>query len=488
MAVREYVGARYVPLFADEPWTNTVEYEPLTVVLHNGDSYTSRQYVPVGIDIDNKAYWAETGNFNAQYNQVKTTANAALFLANESLKKFPNQASIDVTGLKFGETIYIEGAREKNDGGCGAFEYSNTADTSVFSINKGSYFLNAVSVPVFNVGCIGTVNDGSTDNTAIVNAWAENVEKPVVCVFPTGCLFNPQGLSKLPVGSVAMYNQIVKDGNYTWNSETFLRISTESNDLANVFSSTQAPNIWLHNTGDVDSTSSKLGRASIYFASGWEAGGLPDRCMRIGGTWNSENKEYYQLTIGDHEKSVAHVNENGFATVGSLNPRSSTLCVNNNITNSGRLLELINNNDSVADIMIINSNGHNINLRSLADGGFYLRNDTNNIARLTSGNGLSSLMPIETLGCTVSGNVVTPLSYPNAFIKQTVDIKTIELPAFFTLSANSATIITLIFEVAGATVSSGGNISITDTFTSTVGSTIKLYKRNALSANWIVLS
>ena len=27
MAVREYVGARYVPLFADEPWTNTNEYE-----------------------------------------------------------------------------------------------------------------------------------------------------------------------------------------------------------------------------------------------------------------------------------------------------------------------------------------------------------------------------------------------------------------------------------------------------------------------------
>ena len=97
-------------------------------------------------------------------------------------------------------------------------------------------------------------------------------------------------------------------------------------------------------------------------------------------------------------------------------------------------------------------------------------------------------MPIETLGCKVRGNVVTPLSYPNAFINQTVDIKTIELPAFFTPAANSATIITLIFEVAGATVSSGGNISITDTFTSAVGSTIKLYKRNALSANWIVLS
>lgn len=66
MAVREYIGARYVPIFADEPWSNTVEYEPLTIVLHDGNSYTSRQYVPVGIDIANEDFWAETGNYNAQ--------------------------------------------------------------------------------------------------------------------------------------------------------------------------------------------------------------------------------------------------------------------------------------------------------------------------------------------------------------------------------------------------------------------------------------
>lgn len=65
--VRQYVGARYVPVFADPPeWSDTIGYEPLTVVLHEGNSYTSRQSVPVGIGIDNTAYWAETGNYNAQ--------------------------------------------------------------------------------------------------------------------------------------------------------------------------------------------------------------------------------------------------------------------------------------------------------------------------------------------------------------------------------------------------------------------------------------
>ena len=65
--VRQYVGARYIPLFADPlEWSNTRGYESLTVVTHEGNSYTSRQSVPPGIDIGNTVYWAETGNYNAQ--------------------------------------------------------------------------------------------------------------------------------------------------------------------------------------------------------------------------------------------------------------------------------------------------------------------------------------------------------------------------------------------------------------------------------------
>ena len=63
----KYVGARYVPLFAEPiEWNNQSTYEPLTIVLHEGNSYTSKQYVPVGIDISNEEYWAQTGNYNAQ--------------------------------------------------------------------------------------------------------------------------------------------------------------------------------------------------------------------------------------------------------------------------------------------------------------------------------------------------------------------------------------------------------------------------------------
>ena len=72
MATTQYIGARYVPLFAEPiEWVKTQQYEPLTIVTHNGNSYTSRQFVPTGIEITNEAFWALTGNFNAQVEQYR---------------------------------------------------------------------------------------------------------------------------------------------------------------------------------------------------------------------------------------------------------------------------------------------------------------------------------------------------------------------------------------------------------------------------------
>lgn len=72
MAVTQYIGARYVPLFADPiDWDSTKHYEPLTIVYHQGNSFTSKQFVPTGIDITNTDYWALTGNYNAQVEQYR---------------------------------------------------------------------------------------------------------------------------------------------------------------------------------------------------------------------------------------------------------------------------------------------------------------------------------------------------------------------------------------------------------------------------------
>lgn len=72
MATTQYIGARYVPLFAEPlDWDKTNTYEALTIVYYGGNSYTSRQAVPKNIDISNTTYWALTGNYNAQIEQYR---------------------------------------------------------------------------------------------------------------------------------------------------------------------------------------------------------------------------------------------------------------------------------------------------------------------------------------------------------------------------------------------------------------------------------
>jgi len=76
IGTRQYIGARYVPIFGrkDETsieWDNSAPYEPLTIVLYQGNSYTSRQFVPSGVNILNQDYWASTGIYNAQVEQYR---------------------------------------------------------------------------------------------------------------------------------------------------------------------------------------------------------------------------------------------------------------------------------------------------------------------------------------------------------------------------------------------------------------------------------
>ena len=75
-ADHKYIGARYVPILgrrgeSSTAWDNSAPYEPLTIVTYQGDSYTSRQYVPAGVAITNTDFWTQTGSFDAQVNQLQ---------------------------------------------------------------------------------------------------------------------------------------------------------------------------------------------------------------------------------------------------------------------------------------------------------------------------------------------------------------------------------------------------------------------------------
>lgn len=104
MSVREYVGARYVPLFAEPlQWDITKTYEPLTIVLNQGNSYTSRQYVPAGIQIGNTDYWALTGNYNAQIEQYRQEVSQLSNRVDISIKVFETVEDMAAANLKIGE-------------------------------------------------------------------------------------------------------------------------------------------------------------------------------------------------------------------------------------------------------------------------------------------------------------------------------------------------------------------------------------------------
>lgn len=77
MATRQYVGARYVPKFANPiEWDAERIYEPLEMVTYLNNTYTSKKPVPQGIEITNKEYWVITGNYNAQVEQYRQQVEA----------------------------------------------------------------------------------------------------------------------------------------------------------------------------------------------------------------------------------------------------------------------------------------------------------------------------------------------------------------------------------------------------------------------------
>ena len=84
MSQLQYIGARYVPKFYENPntgdmtWKSNVNYEALTIVKYNDDTYTSKKPVPssVGNPAANSDYWAKTADFNAALQNLQQELGA----------------------------------------------------------------------------------------------------------------------------------------------------------------------------------------------------------------------------------------------------------------------------------------------------------------------------------------------------------------------------------------------------------------------------
>ena len=72
MTTTTFKGARYITKFADPiEWDATRAYEAIESVQYNGFTYISKQPVPVGVQIDNEAFWLLWADPNAQMEQLR---------------------------------------------------------------------------------------------------------------------------------------------------------------------------------------------------------------------------------------------------------------------------------------------------------------------------------------------------------------------------------------------------------------------------------
>ena len=102
-----YVGHRYVPKIFGE-WDKQNQYEGLSIVTHQGNSYTSKKRVPVGIDILNEEFWVVTGNYNAQVEEYRKEVKDLSTYVDTELDKKSDQIYVDTELAKKSDKTYVD--------------------------------------------------------------------------------------------------------------------------------------------------------------------------------------------------------------------------------------------------------------------------------------------------------------------------------------------------------------------------------------------
>lgn len=192
MAVTQYIGARYVPKFYEnsdgtEEWRAGVEYEPLTIVTWNGNSYTSKKPIPstVGAPSENPSYWVATGIFNQQIADLTNRVNAL----SEEIKTYY------VTPEMFGAA----GDGVTND----TAAMQDAVDTGYIVLLSGEYLIDTVNVTkdtiIYGVG--GSVKPTLTGAAPAPTKTAFNFSAngTVECVDFIGSISATGELNRYPV-------------------------------------------------------------------------------------------------------------------------------------------------------------------------------------------------------------------------------------------------------------------------------------------------
>ena len=190
MPTTQYIGSRYVPLFADPvEWSSEKSYEPLTIVSNEGNSYTSKQFVPVGVDINNTEFWALTGNYNAQVEQYRREVQAfdGRIVQLENFAEYGLCIVPSVAEMKLFENIGIapiietEGYYSPGDGGAGLYIITDDTSYTPNDIdiincleNMTAILLTDADVNAASFGCVGNNATEQRINRALEVAQALN--------------------------------------------------------------------------------------------------------------------------------------------------------------------------------------------------------------------------------------------------------------------------------------------------------------------------
>lgn len=226
---RQYIGARYVPIFGrkDEDsilWDNTAPYEPLTIVLYQGNSYTSRQYVPIGVDIANEEFWANTGNYNAQIEQYRQeTQRVQEELDNlefYSIKPFDTvDDMVNDDDLQVGMICHTNGFYAAGDDGAAFYKITATGTANGMDvISCGNLYAYLIPENPFNASQIGCIGE---------NATAENIAYALTndCV-----VFNSDIATDTEI-SISGSNKSVEFKNITSTAANALKVSGSYNNV-----------------------------------------------------------------------------------------------------------------------------------------------------------------------------------------------------------------------------------------------------------------
>ena len=168
-----YVGHRYKPkMFGD--WDNTQLYEPLSIVQYQGNSFTSRQYVPSGVEITNEEYWASTGNYNAQIEQYRQDVR--------NLENNVNNVNDEVITARNGEETLSD--RLEID-----------KQEIVTRLTQTETDLSQDRINVMSHGLYG---DGVTDDTQALKDLISELTDSDTLFFPKGYRFNVSDTINFP--------------------------------------------------------------------------------------------------------------------------------------------------------------------------------------------------------------------------------------------------------------------------------------------------